>query len=438
MSNGLGQETTIAATSDASNTPRDGTFHHQIRSHWSTDVYNVERVVAKGLIKPFLGTIEDYPRWQSSFYNMIHIQPGPVFMKVLAMDKLITDKNSVELLAGLGNTEADYISRIQRLEQEYGGPNRLKTYHLRILRKLEGNIDDNLQQLKKYSHAFENYLRNSPEEEADNMLLMQVIKGKMSRGLRVEYNGYIKHERIPDDNTSIALFLRDKLSNEVEAREDEKLAALTDSKRTVKAAAKDKAKKRKAKQLHAHERHAIPSSSSSSSEEEADKVQVAHEIKPKRNENTKTDQPARKFDPCKCCNNEEHWVQNCEKFYAMKPNDRREFATTNELCYICLSTFHKSKNCPKRELRKCNFCGAKHHWLLHPVNQTMQTITVDESDTWEVSTTSSSETEDSSNYVSCAFQQARKPHIKDKPQPLDIAITYLTVKVTNPGKTTGL
>ena len=393
--------------------------------------YNVERVVAKGLIKPFLGTIEDYPRWQSSFYNMIHIQPGPVFMKVLAMDKLITDKNSVELLAGLGNTEADYISRIQRLEQEYGGPNRLKTYHLRILRKLEGNIDDNLQQLKKYSHAFENYLRNSPEEEADNMLLMQVIKGKMSRALRVEYNGYIKHERIPDDNTSIALFLRDKLSNEVEAREDEKLAGLTEAKKTVKTASKEKEKKRKAKQLHAHERRTIQSDSSSSSSTETDEVHVAHEFK--RNDKPYKDTSKdRKFGPCHCCKSDEHWVQNCEKFYAMKPNDRREFATSGGLCYICLSSFHKSKDCPKRESRKCNFCKAKHHWLLHPVTQNLQAVAIDDSDTWEITTTSSSDSEDSSNYVSCAFQQARKPHVKDTPQPLDIAITYLTVKLTNP------
>ena len=184
--------------------------------------FDISKVVTQGMIKPFMGTIEDYPRFQQSFYNMIHIQPSPIFQKVLAMDKLITDLETVRMLAGLGTTPGDYVSRIERLEQTYGGPNRLRNHHLRVLRNLDGDIDEDLGNLRTYAYAIDNYLKNSNDTETDNLVLLHMMKGRMSTALRVEYNAFIQRERVADDNGSVSLFLRNKLTSEIEAREEEK------------------------------------------------------------------------------------------------------------------------------------------------------------------------------------------------------------------------
>ena len=134
------------------------------------------------------------------------------------MDKLITDEATVAMLAGLGTSAGDYLSRIERLEQAYGGPNRLKNHHLRVLRKLEGQIDESLDTFKTYTYAVDNYLKNSLDSEAENLVLLHLLKGRMSRALRVEYNAYLQQERVTDDNQSMSLFLRNKLTTEIEAR----------------------------------------------------------------------------------------------------------------------------------------------------------------------------------------------------------------------------
>ena len=380
--------------------------------------YDTERVISKGLIKPFMGTIEDYPRFQQSFYNMVHIQPGPVFDKIMALDRLITDEQTVKMLSGLGTTAADYVSRIERLEQTYGGPNRLKNYHLRVLRNLEGFVDDSLENLRTYAHSLDNYLKNSSDAESDNLVLLQVIKGRMTRALKVEYNAYLKQERLADDNESMSLFLRNKLTNEIEARDED--AFTKKAKRDKGSKAKKESKDKKTSQLHQMKR-TVPSSNSESDEP----VDVSHAaVKPyERKYNNKQGDKR-----CYCCDEEGHTIHNCEKFYIMMPNDRRQFVMDRKLCYLCLSPTHRSKDCPKREHKRCGICKSGHHFLLHPaptaVTQTAITENPDDS--------TSDTTDSDESYVCCAYQQSRRPSPTDEWKPLDVAITFLTVYIKNP------
>ena len=321
--------------------------------------YDTERVISKGLIKPFMGTIEDYPRFQQSFFNMVHIQPGPVFDKIMAPDRLITDEQTVKLLSGLGTTGADYVSRIERLEQMYGGPNRLKNHHLRVLRNLKGLVDDSLDNLKTYAHALDNYLKNSPDTESDNLVLLQVIKGRMSRALKVEYNAYIGQERLTDDNESMSLFLRYKLTNEIEAREEDSAFGMVEPTR------KGKRNKRTTDVKDTKTSQTLQmkkplESTEDESDEDGRLVHTATKLDEKANGNRYTPKT------CYCCGEEGHTIFNCEKFYVMGPNDRRQFAAEKTLCYLCLSPTHRSKDCPKREHKRCGICRGRHHFLLHP------------------------------------------------------------------------
>ena len=391
--------------------------------------YDVQRVISQGMIKPFMGTIEDYPRFQQSFYNMIHIQPGPIFQKVLAMDKLITDSDTVRMLAGLGTTAGDYLSRIERLEQTYGGPNRLKNHHLRVLRKLEGRVDDSLENFKTYTYAVDNYLKNSPESEADNLVLLHMLKGRMSRALRVEYNAYLQQERIEDDNRSVSLFLRNKLTTEIEAREEESAFPQT-SQKAAKSKETKKAPKPSAQQIHQAGRlwTSTETLSSESSNEHAthQAIRTERPVAAAKKRVTKE----RSSTPCMACGSDQHYVTNCERFFLMTSVERRQLAADKGACYVCLNTSHRSKDCPKREYKRCGICKGKHHYLLHlpgAAQANQHQLGAEEPDP-----DSASIDDSDAQLLSCAYQEARRPKANEGPPPLDIAITYITVWIQNP------
>ena len=378
-----------------------------------------------------MGTIEDYPRFQQSFYNMIHIQPSPIFQKVLAMDKLITDLETVRMLAGLGTTPGDYVSRIERLEQTYGGPNRLRNHHLRVLRNLDGNIDDDLNNLRTYAYAIDNYLKNSTENETDNLVLLHMMKGRMSTALRVEYNAFIQRERVADDNGSVSLFLRNKLTSEIEAREEEN-ALLGNKGNDVKKATGKRADKKK--QATAQQHWMYESASETDTDLYAN--EPVHHLtngvvtKQEKPRDPAPKQPQRQRTPCLACGNDQHYIMGCETFYLMTPTERRQLVAERGACYICMATSHRSKDCPKRDTRKCTICRGRHHLLLHPARAAAhQAVDYDAED--------SNDSEIDNNQVSCAYQQTRKPKRKEGLPALDTVITYLTVWLTNPatGKT---
>ena len=393
--------------------------------------YDVQRVISHGMIKPFMGSIEDYPRFQQSFYNMIHIQPGPIFQKVLAMDKLITDEATVAMLAGLGTSAGDYLSRIERLEQAYGGPNRLKNHHLRVLRKLEGQIDENLDNFKTYTYAVDNYLKNSNDTEAENLVLLHMLKGRMSRALRVEYNAYLQQERVTDDNQSMSLFLRNKLTTEIEAREEE--AAFPHQaakKQEPRKSTSRKDKQRGTQQVHQAGR-AIRSEESSNEDDPEPMHYIARAIPLQVAAKKPNNRPKTK---CLTCGSEQHFVTNCERFFVMSPDERRQLVAEKGACYICLNTTHRSKDCPNESTNAAGSAKGSTTICCHQPSKVAQnqhqweTSSVSREPTDAYSTASDSDT----TQLGCAYQQARKPKTSDGPQPLDIAITYLTVWLKNP------
>ena len=99
-------------------------------------------------------------------------------------------------------------------------------------------------------------------------------------------------------------------------------------------------------------------------------------------------------------------------------NDEK-FAAEKGVCYLCLATTHRSKDCPYQNT-KCNICGFKHHFLLHPPSN----ITHTHSRESEAEITHIADTQ--FNY---AFQQTKEPK---KALELDVALTYFTAILRNP------
>ena len=407
---------------------------------------DAEKAVTKGLIKPFAGTVDDYPRFQQSFYTLIHIQPGPIFHKILALDKLILENQAKQLFRGLGMTAMDYVTRIVRLETEFGGPDRMRTHHSRVLRHLKGDLDGNLPVLKKFTHALETYLMNSESTEINNVILLQMLKEKMSQSIKVEYNAYKNAAMLPDNNQTLAWFLHFKTTNEAGAQEDTQRAkGASLGKNTTK-------KTPGSTSTPANQLHSMRNWASSDSSDDEELVYVGHTLKEKRqsdrrpaankpsttekfgNKTTPKDRKKAKSNevPCTCCNSREHLTQNCEKFYCMTPNERRAMAAKKEACFLCIATGHRSGDCPKRETRKCGICRGKHHFLLHPNRMSVQNQGIEYSSSSQEEAEHDVTSESDSQYISCAYQQARKPRGNLEAKPLTIAITYVTVWLKNP------
>ena len=349
------------------------------------------RAIEKGLIKPFAGTVHDYPRFYNSFYNVVHIQPGALLYKVLALDKLITDERTTKLFSGLGTSPSDYLVRIERLEQHYGGPDRLQSYQLRSLRQLKGPIDKDLEALQDYTHALVSYLRNSPPHEASNLVLRDQLRESMSHGLRVEYNQYLGVQRLPDDNRSIALFLSQRLDSEIRAQETTR----TGSSHRVRNAA------------HEHAAQEVEPADDNSNLDTGTEDQV--------HANAAAPRPQ-----CLCCQQGTHRLAICEKFFLMVSTDRRRFAARQGLCFLCLESGHQSRGCPNRQRAKCGICGQNHHYLLHPSPNAAHVHQEEDLIDFQVS---------DSQYLSYGFQ-----HAKDQPGTLqlDVALSYVTVRLRNP------
>ena len=69
-------------------------------------------------------------------------------------------------------------------------------------------------------------------------------------------------------------------------------------------------------------------------------------------------------DACTMCQ-QTHDIQNCEQFTALTVNERAAFAGRDGLCFNCLSRGHISRRCPSDARCRTEYCGGRHHTLLH-------------------------------------------------------------------------
>ncbi|XP_044164891.1 uncharacterized protein LOC114973744 [Acropora millepora] len=69
--------------------------------------------------------------------------------------------------------------------------------------------------------------------------------------------------------------------------------------------------------------------------------------------------------PCSLCHGFDHGVWFCKQFYEKGVDDRWQIAKERKLCFRCLASDHRGKDCTKA--RKCgrDGCTRNHHRLLH-------------------------------------------------------------------------
>ena len=71
---------------------------------------------------------------------------------------------------------------------------------------------------------------------------------------------------------------------------------------------------------------------------------------------------------CPVCNDGDHRVSQCEKFLAMGPSDRLDTALRHQVCFMCLTPGHVTRECTNPVKCHVRGCGQRHAAVLHDID----------------------------------------------------------------------
>ena len=77
--------------------------------------------------------------------------------------------------------------------------------------------------------------------------------------------------------------------------------------------------------------------------------------------------------PCSLCQSPDHGVWFCKQFYDKGVDDRWQFAKERKLCFRCLATDHRGKDCRKARICGIEGCPRNHHRLLRGLENLSET-----------------------------------------------------------------
>ena len=77
--------------------------------------------------------------------------------------------------------------------------------------------------------------------------------------------------------------------------------------------------------------------------------------------------------PCSLCQIPDHGVWFCKQFHRKAVDKRWQFAKEKKLCFRCLATDHRGKDCRKARICGIEGCPQNHHHLLHGLENLSET-----------------------------------------------------------------
>ena len=312
----------------------------EFRKRFSKCNYNeaLKRIAAR----PFIGTREDYVRWQPLFYLDIHIQPTrSIQAKCEALDMCVTPDVREEIFTNLHFTADDYVERIERLVHNYGGVDALQDTLIARLKSLTELKDESVSSLRRYTYGLGAYLKNATKGEAESRLLQSTLKENLSDGWRADFNEEVTKGRYKDSANDLYQWLLVLLKARTRT-EEEKQAFLN-----------GKGGKSNGARNSFHTTIELPADSP-----EAIELQMFH----------RAEQAHRRGINCDYCEGS-HSVYNCVKFYQLiSAEERKKAVKEYGGCYTCLRRGHTAAECEwlKRNPKPCNYCHHPHNRMLHP------------------------------------------------------------------------
>ena len=128
---------------------------------------------------------------------------------------------------------------------------------------------------------------------------------------------------------------------------------------------------------------------------------------------------------CPICDDGEHSVPHCREFLNMSPNDRLDVALRNQICFMCLTPGHITRECSNPVKCQERKCGQRHATMLHDADwEGLRRASKEKRDARARSSASSSSSDSEGHHVSISSSH----HVMGK----KVALPFLLVKVTSP------
>ena len=149
----------------------------------------------------FDGQIANYPGWQEHFYRVVHVQAVPLIHKVSAIDQAVKAEIKNKYFKDLTSSAADYLLRIRRLEEKFGGPGKhMSTMVQRI--KAVSEVGKDYGKVQDAIFALERFLESRYCKDPNDPLTAEMIRPYMKEEVRQQYRGYIHDHRLKDTAVS--------------------------------------------------------------------------------------------------------------------------------------------------------------------------------------------------------------------------------------------
>ena len=312
----------------------------------------------------FNGTVDAYPGWQENFYRVVHVQPVPLIHKVNALDQAVSQDVKNKLFKDLGSSAEDYLLRIRRLEEEFGGSGRHLNQMIKRM-KAVGEIGKNYEKVRDATYALERFVCSNLCRDREDPFYGEIIKDYFRYDVKREYNAYIHDNKLKDNAVSILEFL--KRAVKVKRDEESERASKPKSKykdkfKKKKKPLKDDKKDSKNRVQNANYQFfrspVAESSTETSSDSDASWTDDSEDSDEGGNCYLQT-----RNEVCDFCEGLHNLFKCLKFFYELTYKDRRKWVEQGNRCTLCLKSGHDKEQC--RTKRVCRFCKGPHNSCIH-------------------------------------------------------------------------
>ncbi len=294
----------------------------------------------EGLIYKFSGVEEEFHGWISLFVPNIHRASCPVAWKATILHKCLDTNNQTlrNIVATGGATKEDYANSIHKLMRAFAHPQGMVAAKLRALEAVGMVTEGDHYAAEEWLIKLEAYLTAARARgmQADifSVQLYEDNLARMDDTMAHSYLNWASLKDLPNNAVTICAWLEEKIEH---AKQLRRRRLITESRATL------------------ANRYRARSSPPGKRSPRGERPSYGHQATTRRD-------GARRRYQCPI-DGENHTLENCDKFKALRPNERRQKLREWQRCYACFSLGHNISGCTKNI--RCNECTHYHHTLLH-------------------------------------------------------------------------
>ena len=306
---------------------------HVVRKFFRQIDFNKE--LKKGTLKPFLGTLGDFPRFKAMFYENIHVQDASVLSKCEALDSLLPDPLIEKMFFGLSVSAVDYVTRLERLIRRFDREDVYRDNLLRQLDRLQSSRGENEEVLERAVYAIKSFMDNSSHHEKSSRWLLDTLEDHLPETMLRQYNFDLRMNQYKHTASRLTQWLELYLESLMDTRQMKRMVG-----------------ERRGKHRNHGENHWERTQASWENGEAAEEVKfLTTHVEAKHTP-----------DLCEYCA-KGHDIYHCAQFFALTAGGRRQALDKFQGCYLCLKKGHFINDCSSK--LKCRFCGGKHNSSIH-------------------------------------------------------------------------